>query len=76
MIEVRNLHKSFKDIHALNDVSFSAADGQITGLIGPNGAGKTTTLRVLYTLLRPDSGSASVDGFDTTSNQREVLRAE
>ena len=74
MIEVRNLHKSFKDICALNDVSFSAADGQITGLIGPNGAGKTTTLRVLYTLVRPDSGGASVDGFDTMRDQRAVQR--
>jgi sodium transport system ATP-binding protein len=65
MIQVDNLHKSFGKVNALNGVSFIAPDGQITGLLGPNGAGKTTTLRILYTLLRPDQGSAQVDGLDT-----------
>jgi sodium transport system ATP-binding protein len=54
MIEVRNLRKSFKDLVAVENVSFSAKDGEITGLIGPNGAGKTTTMRILYTIMRPD----------------------
>ena len=56
MIEVAGLHKRFGEVVAVEDVSFRADDGRITGLLGPNGAGKTTTLRVLYTLVRPDRG--------------------
>lgn len=74
MIEVNNLHRSFGKVAALQGVSFSAGNGQITGVLGPNGAGKTTTLRILYTLLRPDQGSASVDGYDTCKNALEVQR--
>jgi sodium transport system ATP-binding protein len=74
MIEIQNLHRSFGKVLALQGVTFRAMDGQITGLLGPNGAGKTTTLRVLYTLLRPDQGSASVDGFDTQQEALEVQR--
>jgi ABC-type Na+ transport system ATPase subunit NatA len=58
MIEVDNLHKTFKTrtgaVKAVDGVSFTARDGEITGLLGPNGAGKTTTLRMLYTLMQPD----------------------
>lgn len=72
MIHVDNLHKSFGEVKALRGVTFSAPDGQITGLLGPNGAGKTTTLRVLYTLLTPDEGSATVDGFDVRTQTIEV----
>ena len=72
MIEVVNLHKSFGKVSALNGVSFEAANGQITGLLGPNGAGKTTTLRVLYTLLKPDQGSARIDGLDISSHTLQV----
>ncbi|MDX1515546.1 MAG: ATP-binding cassette domain-containing protein [Woeseiaceae bacterium] len=64
MIHVDGLHKSFGDVHALRGVSFDAPDGRITGLLGPNGAGKSTTLRILYTVLKPDQGSASIDGHD------------
>src|SRR5688500_15950474 len=74
MIEVSNLAKSFAKVVALRDVSFSAADGSITGLLGPNGAGKTTTLRVLYTLMRPDRGSARVDGVDVAEDPAGVQR--
>ncbi len=74
MIEVNSLHKAFKNVHALQGITFAAEDGQITGLIGPNGAGKTTTLRVLYTVLKPDRGNAAVDGFDTAVEVREVQR--
>ncbi len=63
MIEVQNLHKAFGAIKAVNGVTFSARDGEITGLLGPNGAGKTTTLRMLYTLMRPDAGEVLVDGI-------------
>ena len=74
MIEVVDVHKSFGSIQALRGVSFRAPDGHITGLLGPNGAGKTTTLRILYTVLKPDRGSASVDGYNTLTDAREVQR--
>ncbi|MFL5346558.1 MAG: ATP-binding cassette domain-containing protein [Hyalangium sp.] len=75
MIEVRNLHKRFGAVTAVEDVSFSAADGVVTGLLGPNGAGKTTTLRMLYTLIRPDQGTARVDGLDVAERPMDVRRA-
>lgn len=64
MIKVSAIHKSFGKVHALRGVSFTAPDGKVTGLLGPNGAGKSTTLRILYTVLKPDEGSASIDGAD------------
>jgi sodium transport system ATP-binding protein len=74
MIQVQGLSKSFGNVRAVQDVSFFAPDGQITGLLGPNGAGKSTTLRMLYTLLKPDSGTAQVDGFDVRQAPLEVQR--
>ena len=74
MIQVQGLSRSFGKIKAVQDVSFFAPDGQITGLLGPNGAGKSTTLRMLYTLLKPDSGSAQIDGFDVRQSPLEVQR--
>ena len=68
MIVVDKLHKSFGEVKAVRGVSFGAEDGKITGLLGPNGAGKSTTLRILYTVLRPDSGSASIDGVDVRTD--------
>jgi sodium transport system ATP-binding protein len=68
MIIVDDIHKSFGKIKALRGVSFDAPDGKVTGLLGPNGAGKSTTLRVLYTVLRPDQGTASIDGIDVVSD--------
>jgi len=75
MIQVTNLHKSFGKVQALNGVTFTAPNGQITGLLGPNGAGKTTTLRVLYTLLHPDQGQALVDGHDSRRDPLAVQAA-
>jgi sodium transport system ATP-binding protein len=72
MIQVNDLHKRFGSVVALDGVSFAASDGQVTGLLGPNGAGKTTTLRILYTVLRPDSGNASIDGCDVLTQMREA----
>ncbi|TVS10149.1 MAG: ATP-binding cassette domain-containing protein [Gammaproteobacteria bacterium] len=74
MIEARNLRKCFGEVVAVDDVSFRAEDGQITGLLGPNGAGKTTTLRMLYTLLQPDSGDMTVDGIDPRREPLAVKR--
>jgi sodium transport system ATP-binding protein len=64
VIEARALSKRFGSITAVDDVSFVARDGAITGLLGPNGAGKSTCLRMLYGVLTPDAGRASVDGID------------
>ncbi len=72
MIHVQGLSKSFGKVKAVQNVSFFASDGQITGLLGPNGAGKSTTLRMLYTLLKPESGTAQVDGFDVRQSPLEV----
>ncbi|SEM44762.1 sodium transport system ATP-binding protein [Luteibacter sp. UNCMF331Sha3.1] len=74
MIEVKDLHKSFGDVRAVNGVSFTARDGEITGLLGPNGAGKTTTLRMLYTLMTPDTGQVLVDGLDASADPSAVRR--
>src|SRR3984957_3288179 len=64
MIEATNLSKRFGDIEAVRDIPFVAHDGAITGILGANGAGKSTTLRMLYGVLTPDSGKASIDGID------------
>ncbi len=74
MIEVRDLHKAFGDVKAVDGVSFIARDGEITGLLGPNGAGKTTTLRMLYTLMVPDRGQVLVDGIDAAIDPLGVRR--
>lgn len=68
MIHVNGIHKSFGKVRAVRGVSFNAPDGKITGLLGPNGAGKSTTLRMLYTVLTPDKGSASIDGADVVTD--------
>ena len=68
MIRVEGIHKSFGEVHAVRGVSFDARDGKITGLLGPNGAGKSTTLRVLCTLLKPDQGTAAIDGADVVAD--------
>ena len=79
MIIANDLHKSFKTktgkVTAVDGVSFTAHDGQITGLLGPNGAGKTTTMRMLYTLMTPDRGNVTVDGIDAARDPVAVRRA-
>jgi sodium transport system ATP-binding protein len=74
MIEVKDLHKHFGKVTAVDGVSFTARDGEITGLLGPNGAGKTTTLRMLYTLMSPDQGQVLVDGVDVARDAATVRR--
>ena len=74
MIEVTNLYKQFGKVVAVDGVSFTARDGEITGLLGPNGAGKTTTLRCLYTLMRPDRGRVLIDGIDVADDALAVRR--
>lgn len=79
MIQATQVSKQFKGnkgavVHALRDVSFSAPPGQITGLLGINGAGKTTMMRILATLIRPNSGEVQVDGLSVTSQADAVRR--
>jgi sodium transport system ATP-binding protein len=74
MIRVDDIHKSFGKVHAVRGVSFEAPDGKITGLLGPNGAGKSTTMRVLYTVLRPDEGHATIDGVDVVADSLGARR--
>ena len=64
MISVSNLSKRIGDVQALDNLSFNANDGQITGLLGPNGAGKTTCLRTIFGLLQTDQGIATINGID------------
>jgi sodium transport system ATP-binding protein len=80
MITAEHLRKTFPGkgknrVIAVDDVGFTARDGEITGLLGPNGAGKTTTLRMLYTLMRPESGRVLVDGIDVAGNEEAARRA-
>jgi sodium transport system ATP-binding protein len=64
MIRVDGIRKRFGTVTAVDDVSFEAHDGTITGLLGPNGAGKTTTLRMLYSVMKPDAGRITIDSVD------------
>jgi sodium transport system ATP-binding protein len=77
MIQVTALRKTFLKgtVVAVDSVSFRAPDGRITGLLGPNGAGKTTTMRMIYGAVRPDSGTALLDGHDVTVDPHAVRRA-
>jgi ABC-2 type transport system ATP-binding protein len=78
-IEVKNISKSYgkagrrgNRVKALDDVSFTVGRGEVFGLIGPDGAGKTSLFRILCSLLLPETGTASVDGFDVVKQLREV----
>ncbi|WP_461615480.1 ABC transporter ATP-binding protein [Clostridium sp. Marseille-QA1073] len=72
MIEVKNLSKSFKNIKAVDNISFTVNKGEIVGLLGENGAGKTTTLRMIATMLKPTEGTANINGFDILKNSSKV----
>ena len=71
-IEVNNVSKSYGKVKALDDVSFAVQKGEVFGLIGPDGAGKTSMYRILCSLLLPETGTATVDGFDVEKQMREV----
>ena len=73
-IEVSHISKSYGNVKVLTDVSFTVGQGEVFGLIGPDGAGKTTLFRILCTLLLPDQGSATVDGFDVVRQMAEIRR--
>lgn len=74
-IEAKGLRKVFKDQVAVDDVSFSVPKGRIVAILGPNGAGKTTTVNMLCTLLKPDGGRATVNGFDVEKDAPGVRRS-
>jgi len=75
MIEVKELRRSFGPIVAVDGISFEVEKGQVLGLLGPNGAGKTTAMRMLACFLTPDSGTATVCGYDILKNPVEVRRS-
>jgi len=73
MIEIHNITKSFGSLQVLKGIDLSIDKGEVVSIVGPSGAGKTTLLQIIGTLDRPDSGTVSVDGIDTTSLSRKQL---
>src|SRR5688572_20766905 len=74
IIKVNNLTKDFKELRAVNDLSFSVARGEVYGFLGQNGAGKSTTIRMLLTLIEPTGGTVEVFGYDLYKHRKEILR--
>ncbi|HHV25883.1 MAG TPA: ATP-binding cassette domain-containing protein [Tissierellia bacterium] len=72
MIEVNSLSKHFKDVVAVDNISFKVEEGKVFGLLGENGAGKTTTLRILATMLKPTTGTANIGGYDLIQEPADV----
>ncbi len=73
-IHAKNINKSYKDVHAVKDLSLTVEKGELFGLIGPDGAGKTTLFRILTTLLMPDAGSATVEGYHTVRDFLKIRK--
>ena len=74
IIKVNNLSKQFKEIKAVDDLSFTVEQGDVYGFLGQNGAGKSTTIRMLLTLIKPTGGDISIFGKNLTSNRSEILK--
>ncbi len=74
MIKTSNIKKSYGDVQAINDISFDVQKGQLYGLIGSDGAGKTSLFRILTSLLKPTEGTASLKGFDTVKDYKEIRK--
>ena len=74
VIQVTHLTKDFKDVKAVNDLSFSVEAGQVYGFLGQNGAGKSTTIRMLLTLIKPTSGNIEIFGVNLQKHRNEILR--
>lgn len=74
ILEIKNLHKMYGSLKAVDDISFSVAAGEILGLLGPNGAGKTSTISMVLGLLLPDGGSIKIFGKDLHAHREEALR--
>lgn len=73
-VVVKDIYKCYKDVTALNGVSFEASKGEIFGIIGPDGAGKTSLFRIMTTLLLANKGEATVDGFDVVKDYKEIRK--
>ena len=73
VVEVNHIVKSYADKVAVDDLSFSVAQGEIFGLIGPNGAGKTTTIRLMMDIIRPDAGNVTILGEKLTEASKNKL---
>jgi sodium transport system ATP-binding protein len=71
MIELHSVHKYFGKVHAVQGISLTVPDGQITTLLGANGSGKTTCLRMIAGLIKPDQGSLCIDGHDVVTHRME-----
>src|SRR6185503_3081563 len=74
IIEVQDLTKDFRDIKAVDGLSFTVNTGEVYGFLGQNGAGKSTTIRMLLTLIKPTAGKVSIFGMDLQKQRKEVLR--
>lgn len=74
IIRIKNLHKSFKDFNAVNDLSLTVFDGDVYGFLGPNGAGKSTTIRMMLSLIFPTSGSIELFSNKLPAGRNEVMR--
>ena len=74
IVSVDGLRKSYGRVEALDGVTFGVGEGEMYGIIGPDGAGKTTLFRILATLLLPDGGTATVDGYDVRTGMRDIRR--
>jgi ABC-2 type transport system ATP-binding protein len=72
MIEIQNISKSYEETQALQDISLKVEEGELFGLIGPDGSGKTTLMRILMTLLLPNSGEAKMDGLDVVKDFKKI----
>jgi ABC-2 type transport system ATP-binding protein len=72
LLEATNLTKQFETLTAVDDITFTVAEGQVLALLGPNGAGKTTTVRMLSSIIQPTSGSAQIAGFDVVRDAARV----
>lgn len=72
MLELKDVGKKFKDVKAIEGLSFNVGNGEIVGLLGENGAGKTTTLRMISTMLKPSKGIIEVNGYDVVENSTKV----
>src|SRR5210317_1009491 len=75
IIKVDNLKRDFKDLVAVDNVSFEVNKGEVFGFLGPNGAGKTTTISMLTTLLKPTSGTSLVNDFDIQKDKDKVRKS-
>ena len=73
-LEIKKINKKYGDQDALIDVSFSLKKGDIVGFLGPNGAGKTTLMKIITSIIKPDSGDITINGYDTQKNEISTKR--